>query len=469
MIRRLSLRTRVAVAIAATTVIAVLIAAATVEVLFRRSLRGRTRAELATALAVMDREWRDEIDEMGDLERAAAEACKEITFPDQVVSLLAPDGRLLGGAPIDPPLASSVRRRPRMLTEVDHDLLVAPFSRAEGGSAVDGFVAVAQSRDPELAMLAELHRAQIAALLLSLMVGPAIGTLVVVRGFAPIAAMASAARAIGPADGAARVPGDDLPGEAGELARSFNDLLRRLGDVLGRQRRFIADASHELRTPLAAMRTEVDVTLLGAGTRSTDEVVRSLRFVGESLERIERIVEDLFLLARSDEGSLLGEPVPCYLADAARASAALLEPLASARAIELRVEAGAEGQVAGDERLLERMATNLAHNALRFATARVELRVDEYDGMAALSVRDDGPGIPVEDRDAVFDRFVRLDPARSAGSRAVHGGAGLGLAIAREIARAHGGSVELDADVTRGCQVIARIPLLAPEPSAAGA
>ncbi|RPF33259.1 cell wall metabolism sensor histidine kinase WalK [Streptomyces sp. TLI_185] len=212
--------------------------------------------------------------------------------------------------------------------------------------------------------------------------------------------------------------------------------LRRVARAEAAQRRFVSDASHELRSPVAAVRQHAEVAL--AHPERADAQALAGTVHDESV-RMQRLVDDLLLLARADEGGAPAAPRrPVDLDDL------VLEELRRLRSTTgLRVDGTAVGaaRVAGDEDALRRLVRNLGENAARHARARVAFTLaDPGDGRVRLVVEDDGPGIPAADRARVFERFVRLDEPRSRGA----GGAGLGLAIVAEVAAAHGGSVRVE-------------------------
>ncbi len=215
-----------------------------------------------------------------------------------------------------------------------------------------------------------------------------------------------------------------------------------------RQRRFVADAAHELRSPIASIRQHAEVA--GAHPASTD--VRELATtVTEESVRLQAIVDDLLLLARFDEGALRLAHSEVDLDDVVLAEAVRLRG-ASALVIDTRSVAAA--RVAGDDRYLARLVRNLGDNAVAHARGRIDLALAASDGHALLTVDDDGPGIPEPEQARVFERFVRVDEARDRSS----GGTGLGLPIAREIARAHGGDIVLSTSPLGGLRAEVRLP-----------
>ncbi|MGI5454559.1 sensor histidine kinase [Streptomyces sp. CA-249302] len=214
--------------------------------------------------------------------------------------------------------------------------------------------------------------------------------------------------------------------------------LRRVARAEAAQRRFVSDASHELRSPVATVRQHAEVALAHperAGTLAST--------VREEAVRMQRLVDDLLLLARADEGAPPAARHPVDLDDLVLAEAGRLRATTG-----LRVDTTGVGaaRVTGDEGALRRLVRNLGENAARYAHARVAFTLTGAgEGRVRLVVEDDGPGIPPADRRRVFERFVRLDESRSREA----GGAGLGLAIVAEVAAAHGGGVRVE-DVPSG-------------------
>lgn len=235
--------------------------------------------------------------------------------------------------------------------------------------------------------------------------------------------------------------------EIGRLAVTMNAMLERLEASSQRQRAFVADASHELRSPLAAAQSELEVSL--AHAKSTDWP-DSARIVLGDLERVRRIVEDLAVLARSDERTTSWSPISVDLDDIVLQECTRLQRIAPL-VIDASSVSGA--RVAGDPEQLGRAIRNLLDNAVRHARQRVSVTLSQDAESAVLEISDDGNGVSVEDRDRIFERFVRVDRSRARSS----GGSGLGLAIVHEIITAHGGTVEVT-DATPGARFTVRLP-----------
>ncbi|WP_021596333.1 sensor histidine kinase [Actinomadura welshii] len=235
--------------------------------------------------------------------------------------------------------------------------------------------------------------------------------------------------------------GDDTERLAGQV----NHLLGRLDGAAAQRRAFISDASHELRTPITGLRTRIELALAAP---EDGDVAETLRSSLADIERLHHIVDDLLVLARLDAGDV---PVRERI-DLGALVESEVARRCSAVPTAVKVEPGL--MVVGNRLRLGRVVINLLANAERYADGRIEVEARADGGDAVVEVHDDGPGIPHADRDRVFERFARLDTARSRDK----GGSGLGLSIARQIAIGHGGSLYV-ADGTYGARLVLRLPL----------
>ena len=253
-----------------------------------------------------------------------------------------------------------------------------------------------------------------------------------------------------------RVPVPTLGGVPQQLARTLNATLDRLQAAADRQARFVADASHELRSPIASLRASLESSLTHPDGVDWPHTVRGTL---TDIERIQHLTDDLLLLTRID-GPAPNADEEVQLADLA---SDLVEELRHLRRnSSLRVSSTAPAglpPLTGSPLRLERLLRNLLENACRHARTEVEivLSVDGTGETVRAEVRDDGPGIPPADRERVFERFTRLDDSRT---RADGGGAGLGLAIAREIAVRQGGSLYVAEDEGPGAVLVAEFPVV---------
>jgi len=282
--------------------------------------------------------------------------------------------------------------------------------------------------------------AGLAALLGLAGVTVAFGGAYLFAGFAtrPAQKIAAQAEAIEAGTLSARITAHATVAEYASLVAVLNAMLDRLDRAFEVQRRFVADASHELRSPLTVLRGDLDVTL--RRERSPEEYRETLGRMREEVARMTSLAENLLVLARADAGlpaSSLGE---VDLADVAERVVERAARAAEAAGIAVTVET-ALAPVRGDATLLERAVGNLVENAIRYAPrgSHVRVRCAPADGLAALEVEDDGPGILAEHAARVFERFYRGDAARGRAS-----GTGLGLPIARAIAEAHRGRLTLE-------------------------
>ncbi|MCO7218385.1 cell wall metabolism sensor histidine kinase WalK [Klenkia sp. PcliD-1-E] len=278
------------------------------------------------------------------------------------------------------------------------------------------------------------------------------------RALRPVEAIRARTARIGADDLSARVPQPGTRDEIAALASTMNAMLSRLEASAARQRSFVSDAGHELRSPIATIRTETEVAQRVGASDRTHQVVL------DEAVRLERLVTDMLTLASTDEGhGRVGHRQDVDLDD-----------LLSAERSRLRARAGLQvsGEVAparvwGDPGALARVVRNAVDNAVRHSRGRVHLScgpaarggADGRDGGAWFAVEDDGPGIPVADRERVFGRFVRLDEARARED----GGSGLGLAIVRDIVTAHGGEVRFtDPQLLPGARLLVELPAQPP-------
>ncbi|NBE50690.1 sensor histidine kinase [Streptomyces boluensis] len=239
-----------------------------------------------------------------------------------------------------------------------------------------------------------------------------------------------------------RVPEPDAHDEVARLARTTNETLTALEASVERQRRFVADASHELRSPIASLRTQLEVGAAHPELLDVDGAVADT-------VRLQQLAADLLLLARLDAGERAG--------DARLDLGALVREEVSQRAgdrVPVTVTAADGIEVDGSRSQLGRVLGNLLDNAQRHARSRISVAVRAEGGFAELTVADDGDGVPPAERERIFERFVRLDDARSRDD----GGAGLGLAIARDVARRHGGTLTVGESADGGALFQVRLP-----------
>ncbi|MCC6316314.1 MAG: HAMP domain-containing histidine kinase [Gemmatimonadaceae bacterium] len=282
-----------------------------------------------------------------------------------------------------------------------------------------------------------IDRLTLAALALAALLATMVAWFMTGRALAPVGAMAAAASQLG-SDPSSRLPIANPRDEFGRLGRAFNDLLERLEGAVAQQRRFLADAAHELRTPLARMRVESDLRLAAPpSNEDRDTLVR----IGEELQGISRLVDELLHIAQSDSGAMQMETRTLFLDDVVADAIAPWEAEMTRRQLRLDVSRLQEARVVGDPMLLQRLIVVLLDNAVRYTPdgGRVSVSVHREDERVRLTVEDSGIGIPHSERAKVFERFGRGAEARQ---RVPHG-SGLGLAIAANIVRRHDASIAI--------------------------
>lgn len=270
------------------------------------------------------------------------------------------------------------------------------------------------------------------------------------QALAPVDAITSEVDEITARELHRRVPVRRTDDEVGRLATTMNRMLDRLQRAQRRQRRFVSDASHELRSPVAAIRQHAEVALTHPERTGTTELASTV--LGESL-RVQRLVESLLLLAQADEDSLPLSRHPVDLDDLVLDEA---RHLRATTALKIHTSEVSAGRVEGDPAALVQVLRNLSDNAARHAAGIVRLALRESGELVHLTVDDDGPGIPADERERVLRRFVRLDEARARDE----GGAGLGLSIVSALVTAHGGTVHVGESPLGGARVEVLLPAL---------
>jgi two-component system OmpR family sensor kinase len=280
------------------------------------------------------------------------------------------------------------------------------------------------------------------------------------RSLASVVSMSEQARRISAENLNDRLPVANPRDELGRLAGTFNELLARLDGSFTQQRRFMADASHELRTPLSVIRTSAEVTL-ERENRTENEYRDALKIIDEQARRLSHIVEDMFTLARADVGRRTLSETDFYLDELVMEAARAAGILSDCKNIRVEVSAAEEIVYYGDEGLLRQMLLNLLDNAVKYTNpgGRVNVELQRSNSSLTIAVSDSGIGIPANERALIFERFYRIDKARSGAEHADIRGTGLGLSIARWIAEAHGGQLSLQASGPNGSTFVATLPL----------
>jgi heavy metal sensor kinase len=413
-----------------------------VNVLWQQNRLGvrRVDRELEALIGTLGNVVREELGEMDEPQEAAEEALTSVTAPGRAVAILDSRGQALaaqwGGLDPREALPASVEKvwtvnAPSGAWRVH----TRPFSV----DATTRLVFVVAS--PLSDVHREQHEAQEAMLVgipIVLLLAGAGGWWLASVGLRPITNMAARASRIS-LNGVEDLGETSRADELGQLAGAFNGLVARLRAALHTQRQFMADASHELRTPVSVMRSAAEVTL-SREHREESEYREALGIVGGQARRAGRLVEDMLVLARADAGGYPLRPVDLYLDEVVAECRRAVDVLATERGVTIRSAESPEIPFRGDEDLLRRLVVNILQNAVQHTPAGGSVAIDIRRDPDAVKIRvkDQGPGIPAVDQRRIFDRFVQLDAARRGQ------GTGLGLPIAKWIAEAHRGTLELE-------------------------
>lgn len=313
-----------------------------------------------------------------------------------------------------------------------------------------------------------LAPADLRVMLAALFLGTGLGVIVAVGVTGPLTAdlrtLADAARRVAEGDLTVRTQ-VDRGDEVGELAASVDRMvgqLARLEDQRERgeaaRRHLLAAIGHDLRTPLASMQAAIEAIEDGVAP-DPDRYLRSMR---GDIDRLRGMVDDLSVLSRLEAGEQPLETLPVDLVEVAEGAVEAVAPLAARHDIQVRLTADATEPITGDPLALDRVLRNLLDNAIRHAPASstIAVSVREQDGTTTVRVHDDGPGFPPEFVAQAFEQFSRADPARERPG----GGAGLGLAISRELITAHGGRIWIEPSA--GAELAFSLPVRAPSDDA---
>ncbi|MBV9888059.1 MAG: HAMP domain-containing protein [Acidobacteria bacterium] len=407
------------------------------------------------------------------LDYGVESAISEHRFPDVVFAVFDPESNLIGLsewfpedrhhsewkrdsllAPLKSALTNGKTYQSLHFAGRTYRLYVRRFSLAQQSATL----VVVQSLFHQNEFLETLAGTFFVVIPITLLIAGAGGYLLARNSLAPVVAMSEQARLIGAENLDKRLSVTHPNDELGHLASSFNGLLDRLSASFDRQKRFVADASHELRTPVAILCGETEVAL-AKNDRTEQEYREALRILADESKRLKRIVEDLFTLARADAGQYPLSYSDFYLDELAGECVKNMRTLAAAKSITLACAPGGEALISADEALVRRMILNLLDNAIKYTPAggTVSLNIADRDGVYDLKVTDSGPGIPTDLHARIFERFFRVDKARSRNEQD-GGGAGLGLSIGSWIASAHNGKLELTSSGAQGSIFTAVLP-----------
>lgn len=437
-----------------------------VYVLMHRALHERVDAAQQALLGIAATSLTHDAAEGQTLADAAASTVAELTGPQQGLALYDQSGTLLASGGWDEDFSPALPPAPEIadagliLTQPEHDgddrwrVAIRQLDLPASGRTY--FAIAGEPLDTVEAELASLRRILWYSIPLGLVAAGLGGWFLARKSLAPVVAMAARAEEMSGGNLGGRLPVANPRDELGRLAETFNGLLGRLGAAFAQQQRFMADASHELRTPIATAGTAAAV-LLQQPHRDEAEYRHALRIISTQTDRLSRIVDDMLTLARVDAGEYPLRCEPLYLNELVDDVARDARVLGERAGVHIEVAAAPEAPYVGDEHLLKRLVLNLLDNAVRHTPPGgvVRLMLTPHDQGYALTVSDNGAGIPAASQRHVFDRFFRAD-VRAA--RRDDRGAGLGLSIARWIAEAHHGTLELLGSSPGGTAFRATLP-----------
>jgi two-component system, OmpR family, sensor kinase len=465
-----------------------------------RTTRLHGDAILTEMLDAFTKSWATERDELPDasLVASASDAMQDARYRDRRLLLYSSDGRLLvasDSTPLTPDAGISELRnastsavaasiaaasggRPAFVTIGSDDALIRGVARAVTVSGSTFIVLALRDLRADDAVTETFLNWVTVTLPIALALSAVGGYLIARRTLRPIVAMAHDSEQISARSLNARISVSNPHDELGQLASVLNRLLGRLEVSFDQQRQFMADASHELRSPVAVLYAAADVAL-SKESRSPAELRHALTIVRGEGRRLTRIVEDLFLLARTDTGQQPLRHEVLYFEELLHDVASAARTLGAPRGVTVSWEGSDESPFVGDSLLLTRVVMNLVDNAIRHTPdggrILLALRVVGGDATEAcepseshlpcyqIVVQDNGPGIPEAMQSRIFERFVRADSSRprvsSTGSAGESAGAGLGLSIARWIAEAHGGTLTLKHSGAGGTCFVLELPM----------
>jgi heavy metal sensor kinase len=402
-----------------------------------------------------------ELEEEHSIAKANEVVLAQMVFPNRYVEVtdsagqaVAWSGNLSGHVlPIPSETLADGRRRGSSFVVLNNlRVSVVPLS----ANKELGFAAVAEPLSVIDESLRRLRRNFFAGVPLILLLASVGGYFLARKSLSPIALMNRQTQRITAENLSARLDVLNPRDELGRLGETINDLLARLEASFNEQQRFVADASHELRTPLAVLRGETELAL--EHPRGTDEYREALVVIKDEAERLSRIVEHLFILARQPINDPVLVTQTLSLNEIVRDCVRAAQVLAARKNLRLDTN-GTTDQITvrGDDELIKRMLFNLLDNAVKYTPEGGEILVElaTHNGDARIVVRDTGIGIPESDQPRVFDRFYRVDKARSR----ANGGAGLGLSIVDWIVKAHGGKISVASAPGRGSVFTVELPI----------
>ena len=428
-----------------------------------RDLYSRLDRSLLNAARTAAASFQTETSEKGGNARAgAAEALVEMRFPESYIAIYQGSSPLAsnypeGEHPVIPVDLSYVKQSSTPIFDSVPGFggdgarqVLLPVKAGRG----DYMVLATEPLHDFAEQLESMRRVFYLGLPAALAVAGIGGFLLARKSLAPVVAMSNQAERIGASNLHERLTVGDSADELSHLARVFNELLSRLDRSFESMKAFTADASHELRTPLSIIRGEADVAL--SQDREALEYRESLAVIQDEARRLSRLVDDMLELARADAGQRSLRIQEFYMNDLIDDCARAVQSLSLKKGIRIDLRPSSDLPFCGDEDLLRRMILNLLDNAIKYTpdAGVVTIETVQESGSIKIAISDTGAGIPAEAAPQIFDRFFRVSQSRSR----IEGGAGLGLAIAKWAAEAHGGNISFVSNAGAGSTFTVTLP-----------
>jgi two-component system, OmpR family, sensor kinase len=466
-----SVRARLTIYYVSALAVALILVSGLIYVLLAQALYSRIDDTLGALMQTTSNSLHNDLDEGQDVDDAARSTAAELASRLQMLAIYDGHGALLAEEQRDddldialPALDTIPGDEPLFITVAEagdaddrHQLAVQRLTIMPSGTQY--IVVAGSSLEPTDEELEALRWILAYVVPIALAVAGFGGWFLAHRSLSPVVAMAERARKIGVEDLSLRLPVANPHDELGRLAATFNELLARLEASLNLQRQFMADASHELRTPVTTTRTAATVALQQPH-RDEGDYREALQIIEQQAARLSRVVEDMFTLARADAGNYPVRRDAMYLDEVIEEVVRAGRVVASTKDVRIELDHIPSAAWTGDEDLIRRLVGNLLDNAIRHSPrgAAVSIRLEHAATGFTIAVSDTGPGIAPEMQPHIFERFFRVDRSRARGRK--DGGAGLGLALARWIARAHGGEVSLTQSSDAGSTFTVHLPRL---------
>jgi heavy metal sensor kinase len=447
-ILRSNLRTRLTVLYASLLAAGLLVYAGGVSALFLRNLREQLDSSLHRDVETVEGALSTGPDGGLRISSREGEADEDELDRGYLLEVWSQEGKLLYRSEQlhdqalgpNPTASAGSGRQPAHSLRLPSGMQVRAISRIhhlDTGSAV--MVRLAVSEEPLWREFWEMVTLLLIGLPVTVLLVAATGYLVAARALRPVDSMAQRAAQITAEQLDARLAIENPNDELGQLGVAFNDTLARLERSFEQLRRFTADASHELRTPLTAIQSVGEVSLQMHGdVRYYRDTIGSML---EEANRLASLVDSLLTMARADAGRIQLQMAEVNLFDLAHETVKFIEVLAEERHQTIHIVGSPHISIAADRTILRQAIVNLLHNAVKFSpeNGEVRVRVRATGDDAIVEIQDNGPGIPLEHRTRIFERFYRVDKSRARAA----GGAGLGLSIAQWAISIHGGRIEV--------------------------